>query len=108
TALKREHDARMTSRLDFTWIEPWAPFPAAGSPQGWAHTDIAVSRTGEVWTGHATEPIALAFSSTGVLDAELPLPFLSELHSLRLVASASEELLWVADIGSKRVVTGRS
>jgi hypothetical protein len=91
----------MNCRLDDTW-----PGPPAGAPTAMAHTDLEVTRTGEVICGDAAEPELLQLDLDGTVVRRTPLTDVTEPHGLTLVEEDGAEALWIADTGVKYYAAG--
>jgi hypothetical protein len=86
----------------YEWVEDWARIPDTESARtGWAHSGVAVSSTGDVFTFHQGEPAMLAFNQRG----ELARSWRGEVgaaHAITLVRERDMEYLWLADNGARR------
>ncbi len=78
--------------MEWEW-DDWADF--SGDGKNWAHPGIAVTREGEIVTGHPDGSTLLVLTSGGALIRSVATE-LTELHGLRAVDGS----LWAADIGS--------
>lgn len=68
---------------------------------GWAHTEVAFASGGELLTGHPGEPRILVFEPDGNLVRSFAVP-VTEVHGLTVQEQSGDDVLWIADIGSKR------
>jgi sugar lactone lactonase YvrE len=88
----------------YEWSEPWAEWLAERGPEDgreWIHSGLAVSRTGDlVVTGHhGAEAFLLA--PDGTVRHRFPTG-LTQAHGITVVVEGDDEVLWVADNGSRR------
>jgi len=91
--------------MDCRWDETWAG-PPAGPADAMAHTDFALSASGELLCGGPGEPELLALAGDGTVARRTPIDDVAELHGLELVAHQDGEALWVADPGVKYFASG--
>lgn len=88
--------------LSYVWVADWAKMPDSESTSlGWAHTEVVIASSGELLTGHPGEPKIMIFDPDGDLVRSFEVP-VTEVHGLTLAGEAGAEILWIADIGSKR------
>ena len=86
----------------YEWIEDWAKTPDTESARsGWSHHGIAVSLTGEVYSGHQDDPIVQVFDREGNFLRSWPSDC-ADTHGITLVNEGGAEYLWIADNGAKR------
>ena len=79
--------------LAWRWIQDWADIPP---DPGHAHHGIAVSRSGEIVTGHASRPEIQIFTPEGAFVRRFPVP-VGETHGITLIEEDGAEYLWIAD-----------
>jgi hypothetical protein len=85
----------------YEWLEDWAEVPQPEQAKvGWAHHDLAITRSGEVVGFHPERPEVVMFDHDGRLTRSWPVG-LKEGHGITLVEEDGEERLWLADPGSK-------
>lgn len=85
----------------YDWLDDWADVPAPEEASvGWAHHGLAVSRSGEIIGFHPERSEVVFFDRGGRFLRSFPTP-LKEGHGITLVEEDGDELVWVADPGSK-------
>lgn len=85
----------------FVFRDDWADLGHHdGTSTGWAHHGIAVTRSGEVLTFHEERSEVLVLGPEGSLLRSWSVD-LTEGHGFTLVEEEGEELLWIADNGTK-------
>ncbi len=85
----------------YEWLEDWADIPSPDQAKiGWAHHGLAVTRAGDIVAFHPERSEVLIFGVDGHLQRSWPVG-LKEGHGITLVEQGGQELLWLADPGSK-------
>ena len=83
--------------LSYEWQSNWG---IIDSTDNWAHHDMAMSRSGDIYSGHPALNKIMILDSEGNLKGEFELP-ITESHGLCLATVNGVETLWLADIGTK-------
>ncbi len=81
----------------YKWNADWAKLPAQ---DGHAHHGLVISKDGNIVTGHATEVKILVLDKQGNVLKEIPAP-VNETHGICLAEENGQEVIWIADAGSK-------
>ena len=85
----------------YEWLEDWADVPQPEQAKvGWAHHDLAVTRSGEVVGFHPERPEVVMFDRDGRLTRSWPVG-LKEGHGITLVEEDGEERLWLPTPGRR-------
>ena len=88
----------------YNWHEKWAHIPDSESARtGWAHHDIVVSETGNVYSFHQADPTVLIFDEQGNLTGSWEAT-VQNAHGMSIVKEGDQEFLWLADNLSSQVV----
>ncbi len=93
--------------LTYEWIDNWITVPdhactCSGEPDGRTH-GVAVSHTGDVFIFHQAKPALLHYSPDGELKNSWGEDFPGA-HGLTLVEEDGQELLWLVDSVTGRVL----
>lgn len=92
----------------FRWTEPWGAeeqrAPSDVALPGWAHHGIVVTGAGDVITQHRDRPEVITLSAAGEFVASWSADFV-QAHGFSIFSEQGDEVLWIADNGSKRSAT---
>ena len=88
---------------NYHWIEEWdgSRERTTESLSGWAHPGMAVTENQRIVTCDSGESKILVFSLEGELDYSWLGDF-TDAHGISIVKEDGDEVLWIADNGSKR------
>jgi hypothetical protein len=88
---------------NYHWIEEWdgSRERTTESLSGWAHPGMAVTENQRIVTCDSGESKILVFSLEGELEYSWVGDF-TDAHGISIVREDGEEVLWIADNGSKR------
>ena len=87
----------------FQWIENWGEInQSVKSLHGWAHPGMATTSDNHIVTCDSGESTIMVFSSDGVLVNRWDGNFV-DAHGITVAKESDEEVLWIADNGSKRL-----
>ena len=86
----------------YEWVDNWAKVPDSEEAQtSWAHNGVVVTESGDIVTCHQGGTSILTLDKEGNIKNSWETG-LTEAHGITLVKEDGQELLWIADNGSKR------
>jgi len=87
----------------FQWVEKWGKnTQSKKSLHGWAHPGMSITSDNRLVTCDSGESTILVFSTDGVLEDSWDGNFV-DAHGITVTEESDEELIWIADNGSKRL-----
>ena len=88
---------------NYHWVEEWdgSRERTTESLSGWAHPGMAVTENQKIVTCDSGESRILVFSLDGDLEYSWVGDF-TDAHGISVAKEGGEEIIWIADNGSKR------